>query len=155
MNLRHSVAFALAVCCPLILPTWCVAGQALADSCSRQVSAQQALDAGMSKARAYGYNPGAMFVELKGPMHWQSLASSSQAGALHHEILEQWKSDLIDHCLWSFFLGCEPAHTTKDGGFEGCLDYPPELWVLIDSASGKILHSVRRTGYDARQHIDD
>jgi hypothetical protein len=109
----------------------------------------------MSKARAYGYNPGSMFVELEGPMHWQSLASSSQAGALHHEILEQWKSDLIDHCLWSFYLGCEPPHATKDGGFEGCLDYPPEFWVLIDSASGKILHSVRQTGHDARQHIDD
>jgi hypothetical protein len=103
------------------------------DSCAQQVSARQVLESATSEARRFGYAINTMFMEFEGPM--------------------QWKKQLAGRCLWIVYFGCEPPHAS-DQGYEGCIDYLPELWLLFDSGSGKILHSARYTGRDARLRID-
>lgn len=162
MKLRHAAALVLVGWC-LLAPAWCVAepfaaGVAepfVADRCGQQVNVRQILDIAVSTARGYGYKTATMFTQFEGPMHWQTLANSkSEAAELHSSQIKQWKNELAGRCLWSIYFGCEPAHQTSDGGFEGCIDYPRELWLLIDSGSGKILHSFRYTGTDALPRID-
>ena len=139
----------------MTLPTWCHAEPFVAERCGQQVNVRQIMDIAMSTARGSGLKTDAMFMEFQGPMHWQTLINSkSVAVDLHPSQVQQWKHELADRCLWSIYFGCEPAHETNHRGFEGCIDYPPELWLLIDSESGKTLHSFRYTGTSARPRID-
>jgi hypothetical protein len=154
MKPRHAAALAL-VGWYLLAPTCCIAEPFVADRCGQHVNVRQILDIAMATARGYGYKTDAMFMEFEGPMHWHTfMNSNSRAADLHPSQIKQWKNELVDRCLWSIYFGCEPGHPTSDGGFEGCIDYPPELWLLIDSGSGKTLHTFRYTGTSARPRID-
>jgi|GEM_PF-5070494 len=113
------------------------------------------LDTGVSTARARGYTEDE-FMELLGPMHWDTLAKSKYApSAVLATLAERGKSQAQDRCVWLMYLGCEPPHRTEAGGFIGCLDYPPQIWILIDSETGGVVYTVRYTGQDARFRIDE
>jgi hypothetical protein len=129
MKLHHVAALAL-VGWYLLVPRWCVAEPYVFDRCNQQVNVRQILEFAMSTAHGYRYKTDEIFMELEGPMHWQTLASSKSEAVTLHPQIKQWKDELAKRCLWSIYFGCEPAHETSDGRFfEGCLDYPPELWL--------------------------
>jgi hypothetical protein len=156
MNVRHAAALALVGWYLLCSPRFCLANGADEDNCHQGVDVREISDVAMSVARSYGYKTEKMFMEFLGPMHWETLATSkSQAANLHVSQIREWKHELANRCLWSVYFGCEPNHVTIGGSYEGCIDYPPDLWLLIDSETGKILHSFRYTGTDARPRIDE
>jgi hypothetical protein len=147
----------LGTACTLIL--WVVllgAGVPLAsDRCPQGPSAMRILDTGVSTALARGYAEDE-FMELLGPMHWGTLAQSKFVpSAVLGTLVERGKSQAQDRCVWLVYLGCEPPHHTEAGGFTGCLDRPPQIWILIDSETGGVVHTVRYTGRDARMRINE
>ena len=128
----------------------------VADACSRAIDAEQILETATSEARSYGYETKTMFAEIDGPMHWETMDTLRRNSAVPiPSEVEHWKKELAGRCIWFIFFGCEPGHTTRDGGFEGCLDYPLTLWILVDGTSGKILHTARYTGKEGRIRLDE
>jgi hypothetical protein len=144
-RIRRCPAVALAVfgLCLFAAQAWCGT-----DICTQKISAPKIINTGISNARRDGYDTDAMYLELKGPMHWQSLKTADlEPFKVDRHLLsmvEKWKGDLIDRCVWSVYFGCEPDHETRDGGFEGCIDYPRQIWMLIDSENGAVLHTCRQ-----------
>jgi len=155
MKLSYPVALALVGVYLIATATPCLADHAIYGDCPGRTEAQEVVALGVSMARGYGYETETMFMELEGPMQWETLIAKSYTAEIHPSQIKKWKDALAGRCLWSIYFGCEPAHRTSDGGFSGCIDYPPELWLLIDSESGKVLHSLRYTGTDARARIDE
>ena len=147
MNLRYAVAFAVVGIYLASSVPHCLGGTL--DLCGQGVDAQQALAVGIATARSYGYEASVMFGEMRGPMSWETLARIDdligiKGNPQFRSAVARWNKDLSGRCLWSFYLGCEPAHATSQGGFAGCIDYPPQIWMLIDSKDGKVLRTCRQ-----------
>ena len=124
--------------------------------CPHKLSAEKALKLGTAAARKYGYKTDTMYMQFEGPTTWEVLTRSDSLPAeLHPKAVQKLKEELAYRCLWSvYFSVCEPAHHTKDAGFVGCLDYPAEIWLLLDGETGKVLHFVRQTGQAWGDRID-
>jgi hypothetical protein len=153
-KMKNPYILALALVCGIL-----TAANSSADSSERTCpygeSAQNILALANSTADHLEYDRDKMFLELQGPMRWETLAAShSDAVRLHPEVLAQWKDELADQCLWSVYFGCEPPHRDSIGGFGGCIDYPPDVWLLIDNETGRIIHTVRQTGNEWGYRID-
>jgi hypothetical protein len=122
--------------------------------CPHKLSAQKALEAGTAAAQKYGYKTETMYMEFEGPTTWEVLTLADPA-KLHPKAVQAWKNELAYRCFWSlYFSDCEPIHVARGGGFWGCLDYPPDIWLLLDGETGKVLHTVRQTGKESGDRID-